>query len=206
MPRRSYRSTVREQAAASTRTAILDAAEALFAEHGYPRVAISSVAESAGVAQGTVYAAFGNKPALVVALMERAASDPSVEAAVSAVAAATSGGEIVALTVEGTGTIVRRHARTMDVLYGNESADPVIAGAVRRAEALQRERFAGIAARLAELGALREGLGVRDATRVLEYFVSPGSWHRLRRLGFSGKRAGEWLTDQVAHALLDQIR
>ncbi|MFE2498513.1 TetR family transcriptional regulator [Streptomyces scopuliridis] len=47
MSTRPYRSSVREQAAGLTRTAILDAAERLFAEHGYVRITIARVAEAA---------------------------------------------------------------------------------------------------------------------------------------------------------------
>lgn len=202
MTRRPYRSTVRERAAATTRSEILDAAEALFAEHGYTRVTITRVAEAAEVAQGTVYAAFGSKPALVVALTERAAADPAAARIASALGTAAGGGEIVALTVAAAGELVRRHARTMAVVYDNASADPAITAALERAESLQRARFDEVAARLAELGALRDGLARTDATRILEYYVGPGSWRRLRDLGRSWRGAEEWLADQVAYALL----
>ncbi|GAA3720215.1 helix-turn-helix domain-containing protein [Streptomyces tremellae] len=202
MSPRPYRSTVRERAAASTRNAILDAAESLFAEHGYPRVSVSRVAEAAEVAAGTVYASFGSKAALVVGLMERAAADEAVTRALAAVDAADSGGQVVALTLAGAGALLRRHGRAISVLYDNASADPDIAAAVERAEALQRERLDGIVARLADLGALRAGLARRDAVRVLEYYAGPPSWRRLRALGWSGRRAEEWLTDQVSYALL----
>ncbi|WP_329455560.1 TetR/AcrR family transcriptional regulator [Streptomyces sp. NBC_01497] len=202
MTRRPYRSTVRERSAATTRNSILDAAEALFAEHGYARVSITRVAEVADVAQGTVYAAFGSKPSLVVALMERAAGDETIIRTTSAVRSATSGPEIVALTVAGAGEIVRRHARTMAVLYDNASADPHITAAVGRAENLQRERFDLVSARLAELGLLRDGMTRADATRVLEYYTGPGSWRRLRSLEWSWRHAEEWLADQVSYAVL----
>jgi TetR/AcrR family transcriptional regulator len=55
-----------------TRRAILDAAEALFAESGYRRTRMEDVAEQADVAIGSIYGHFGNKDGLYLALVERA--------------------------------------------------------------------------------------------------------------------------------------
>lgn len=46
------------------------------------------------MAQGTVYASFGNKLALVRGLTERAAEDDRISSALSAIAKASDGGEI----------------------------------------------------------------------------------------------------------------
>ncbi|MEW2545027.1 TetR/AcrR family transcriptional regulator [Streptomyces sp. NPDC047002] len=202
MSPRPYRSTVRERAAASTRNAILDAAESLFAEHGYPRVSVSRVAEAAEVAAGTVYASFGSKPALVVGLMERAAAEAAVSRMLVAVEAAADGREIVALSVSAARRLVARHQRALAVLYDNASADPHIAAAVESAETLQRERFDRVVARLDALGALRPGSTPKEAALAFEYFLGPASWRRLRALGWSWHGAEAWLTDQVAYALL----
>lgn len=48
--------------------AILDAAEVVFARHGYHSAHISRIAAEAGVAAGTVYLYFKNKPDLLVSL------------------------------------------------------------------------------------------------------------------------------------------
>ena len=57
---------------AQTRLAILDVAERAFAESGYRRTRMEDVAEQADVAVGSIYAHFGNKDGLYVALVERA--------------------------------------------------------------------------------------------------------------------------------------
>lgn len=202
MTTRPYRSSRREQAAVATRNAILDAAEELFAAHGYARITIVRVAEAADVAANTVYATFGSKAALVVALMERAAADPAVGRTLEGVAAATDGVGIVRLTAAGTGATVRNHTRAMAVVYDNETADPRIAEAARRADSLQRERLAGIAGRLDELGALRDGVTRDEATDVLWYHLGQGSWRMLRRLGWDWGRSEEWLAGQVVMTLL----
>ncbi|MFD2795174.1 TetR/AcrR family transcriptional regulator [Promicromonospora vindobonensis] len=196
---------MREQAAASTRAAILDAAEALFAEHGYPRVTIARIAQGAGVAQGTVYASFGNKLALVRELTERAAEDDSIGTALSAIAKASDGREIAGLAVQSTGEVVRRHGRLMAVLVNNAAADTEIGEIFGGTEQLLRDRFRLIAARLATVGALRPGLTTARATDVLMYYLSPESWLRLRGLGWGWPACQDWLRRELPFALCGDL-
>lgn len=61
---------VQEQLAAARRTQILEAAAAVFAEKGFHPATIRDVARAAGVADGTIYNYFENKPALLLGLFE----------------------------------------------------------------------------------------------------------------------------------------
>src|SRR6266446_2327154 len=63
--KRRYKSPRRQEQAAETQTRILRAAHDLFASQGYGRTTIVEIAEAAGVAVETVYAAFHNKPTLL---------------------------------------------------------------------------------------------------------------------------------------------
>jgi AcrR family transcriptional regulator len=63
--KRSYRSTRRREQANETRRRIISAAHDLFVGNGYGRTTISEVANAAGVAVETVYAAYRNKPTLL---------------------------------------------------------------------------------------------------------------------------------------------
>ncbi|HET6296650.1 MAG TPA: TetR family transcriptional regulator [Kribbella sp.] len=69
-PRR-YDSPVREQRAQETRTAILDAAERLFATRGYVRTTLPTVATEAGVSLAMVKLAFGTKTELLLNVWHR---------------------------------------------------------------------------------------------------------------------------------------
>jgi AcrR family transcriptional regulator len=73
--KRRYDATRRRQAAARTRTAVLDAARQLFAERGYAATSMTEIASQAGVALDTVYAAVGRKPELARLLIETAISE-----------------------------------------------------------------------------------------------------------------------------------
>ena len=53
------------------REQILDAANALFADHGHEEVTVEDVARSAGAARGLVHHYFGGREAVYLALLER---------------------------------------------------------------------------------------------------------------------------------------
>jgi len=53
------------------RQAILDAAEALFLEYGYPSVSLSTIVQRSGGSLATIYQMFGNKQGLLHAIAVR---------------------------------------------------------------------------------------------------------------------------------------
>ena len=82
-PRRGYHSPRRQQQAAATRRSILDAAQRLFEEHGYPATTMEQVAAEAGVALKTVYVAFATKSGLLRALWDLRLKGDQDQAAVA---------------------------------------------------------------------------------------------------------------------------
>lgn len=68
--RRRYHSPRRQQQASETRAAIATAARELFAVHGWAGTRVRDVAQRAGVAEPTVYAAYGSKAGLARALVD----------------------------------------------------------------------------------------------------------------------------------------
>jgi AcrR family transcriptional regulator len=64
-----------EERKADTRRRLLDAAAALFAERGIDAVSIDAVAEEADRTSGAVYAHFGGKDGLAVALLDHLVDD-----------------------------------------------------------------------------------------------------------------------------------
>jgi AcrR family transcriptional regulator len=56
--------------AARNRAAVLDAAAALFREHGVEAVSMDAIAAAAGVGKGTLFRRFGDKAGLAVALLD----------------------------------------------------------------------------------------------------------------------------------------
>ena len=70
--RRPYVSPRHAELRRQTRRAVIGAARRLFADRGYSATTIEALADEAGVAVQTVYAAFGNKRSVLWALLETA--------------------------------------------------------------------------------------------------------------------------------------
>lgn len=202
MAGRTYRSPRREQAAADTRTAILDAAEELFVAHGYASTTVNQVAAAAEVAPNTVYTSIGGKPQLVVALIERAMDDPLIIASLDDIATLTDGEEIIFRLAAGTGATKRSQQHTIVIMLDNATADPTIAEAAERAIATLRQRFHRVAARLVAIKAVREGITPTRATAILWFYFGFTSWRELRGLGWTWKETERWLAEQAVTALL----
>ena len=77
--KRAYRSPLREEQARRTRDAVLTAARTCFLRDGYARTTMKAIAAEAGVAAQTVFSQ-GAKPALLLAVVDRAIVDPDVDA------------------------------------------------------------------------------------------------------------------------------
>src|ERR1041384_6492491 len=63
--------TVHSAPATDKRERILDAAEVIFAKHGFFASKVSDVAKEAGVADGTIYLYFKSKDDLLISLFEQ---------------------------------------------------------------------------------------------------------------------------------------
>jgi AcrR family transcriptional regulator len=81
------RSTYRQEQARATRERIAAAARALFAVHGYRMTSMAAIAQEAGVAERTVYTAFGAKREILSAICETWLEDARAREIVAAAVA-----------------------------------------------------------------------------------------------------------------------
>src|SRR5215813_10411969 len=72
---RPYHSPKHEAMRQATRQSVITAAGRLFSERGYAGSSIEAIAEAAGVAVPTVYAAFGNKRSILRAMLPAAVDE-----------------------------------------------------------------------------------------------------------------------------------
>jgi len=146
--KRRYDAAGRRQGAARTRTAILDAARQLFAERGYTATPMTAVADRAGVALDTVYAAVGRKPELARLLIETAISgtDQAIPAEqrdyVQAIQAALDAKTKIAIYAAAITAIAPRMALVLGIIQ-QAAAEPELAAlrteiAERRAANMRR--------------------------------------------------------------------
>ena len=201
MPR-SYRSVHRERAAAATREVILDAAEALFLEHGYAATTVAAIAERADVALTTIYGSVGNKAGIVLALIERGAGDPAIRSTTDEVRASdTASGAIEAL-VKGVRESIEDLLPVITVMYETALTDRSIASAVEAAEASYRRNMESLVDRLEEGGWLRSDVSHTDAVDIVWFFLGTPAWRTMHQLGWSWKKAAAWVTHELHHALV----
>jgi len=200
--RASYNSPRRQQAAAATREAIIEAAQELFACQGYARTTVAQIAEAARVAANTVYTSVGGKPQLLAAITESGAGDPDVAETLTAVARATDPAEVIRLTAAGTRRVNQRRTKAVAVLLDSAQADPAAAEMLRLAVRYYRDTLATLARRLEDLGAV-EPPDLNRAADVFWYLFGWTSWRTLvTDLGWSWDEAEQWLAQQGIDALL----
>ena len=206
MSRASYNSPRRQQAAAATREAIIEAAQELFACQGYARTTVAQVAEAAQVAANTVYTSVGGKPQLLAAITESGTGDPDVAETLTAVARATDAAEVIRLTAAGIRRVNQRRTKAVAVLLDSAQADPAGAEMLRLAVRYYRDTLATLARRLEDLGAV-EPPDLNRAADVFWYLFGWTSWRTLiTDLGWSWDEAEQWLTQRGVDALLRPAR
>ena len=205
--KRRYDATGRRQAAARTRTAILDAARQLFAERGYTATPMAAIAERAGVALDTVYATVGRKPALARLLIETAISgtDQAIPAEqrdyVQAIQAAPDAQTKIAVYAAAITAIAPRMALVLGIIQQAASAEPELAAlwteiADRRAANMRR-----FVADLAAVAPLRldpdEAADIVWATNAAEMYQL-----LVSQCGWTAQRYERFLTDTWQRLLL----
>jgi AcrR family transcriptional regulator len=210
-PARQYNSPRRQTQARETRAAILDAARTSFLERGYAATTVGDIAAAVGVSVETVYKAFGNKAGLVKAIFDVAIVGddepvPLQEREMVARIEAESDGR-KKLAIYGTEYATRaERAVPVQLLVRNAAASD--AGARAVLDQLNDERLAGMTAfaqHLADSRVLRKGVRANDARDILWLYTSPEVYERLVvERGWSAKRFGTWIADQLVAALLSR--
>jgi AcrR family transcriptional regulator len=208
-PRRSYHSPRRQQQAAATRQGILEAAQRLFEQRGYPATTMEQVAAEAGVALKTVYVAFATKSGLLRALWDLRLKGDQDRAGVAErpwyrEVIEEPGPERQLRANAANARMVKE--RIGGVLKILRSAAPVDADA----EALWRligtdfyDNQRAIVASLDAKGALRPGLEVAAATDILWALNHPDVWLLLvGERGWTPEQWERWFADTSCAQLL----
>jgi AcrR family transcriptional regulator len=202
--RASYNSPRRQQAAAATREAIIEAALELFACQGYARTTVAQIAEAARVAANTVYTSVGGKPQLLAAITDSGTGDPDVAETLTAVARTSDPAEVIRLTAAGTRQVNERRAKAVAVLLGSAQADPAAAEMLQVTVRYYRETLGTLAGRLQDLAAVQSP-DLNRAADIFWYLFSWTSWRTLiTDLGWSWDAAEQWLAQRGIDALLRQ--
>jgi AcrR family transcriptional regulator len=207
-PPRRYDSSRRQAQAAETRAQIQGAARSLFIERGYAGTTIKAIAEAAGVAEETVYSAFGSKGELLYGvLMKAILGDPPVHfrdrAEIQAVIREPDQRRQIHMFAETMTPVIEGYSAIWRVMRAAELSEPEIAGLVEQAI---RGRMGGMAEFVSALlshGPLRTGLTASAANEMVWLLASPDVHNQLRRdLGWSVDRYQSWLAESLERILL----
>jgi AcrR family transcriptional regulator len=207
-PRR-YDSSRRKLAAAQTRSLILAAARDLFVSHGYGTTTVAAIAERAGVAQDTVYAAVGTKPAIFRLLIESALSgrDEPVPWAQREYAvqmrAAVDVREKLSIYAAAVTVIQGRLAPLFVALRAAASANPELAQLGREISERRARNMRELAADLATTGELRSDVSLDEIADII-WSMNSSEYYALLVLerGWPPQRFQGWLLDAWTRLLL----
>jgi AcrR family transcriptional regulator len=197
--RRRYDSPLRTAQAASSRTAILEAARDLFVAQGYGATTVDQIAQRAGVSKPTVFSAVGNKAEVLKVVRDVAMSgddDPrpvTDREDVAAIAAAGDLDRAIDLTARHIADVAVRYHRVHEVIRGASGTDPVVAGLWETSE---RERRVGAGHLLDRLG---DPAIPRDrALDRLWLLMAPDNYDRLVvRRRWSRRDYEAWLAAEI---------
>ena len=202
--KRTYRSPRRREQAEETRRRILEAARRLFATRGYGGATMEAIAEDAGVAVQTVYAALGSKKGILMALLDEMAADADVAGMREAIAAAAGDPrrqlrESVAFTTR----IFAGGADLIELARSVSGVEPDLRELWVEGEARRHRRLTELVGTWHDAGALRAGLSPEEAVD-LAWALSGADLFRLLVVerGWSQRRFREHVVGLLEEALL----
>jgi AcrR family transcriptional regulator len=205
--KRRYDASKRREAAAHTRQAILDAALELFTDRGYAATPMTAIAQRAGVALDTVYAAVGRKAELARLLIETAISGgtqavPAEERGyVQAIRAADDAGTKIAIYASAMRGIAGRLAPVLSIIEQAAPAEPELAALWRQ---IAERRAANMHRFVADLTAVAElRVDPDDAADIVWATNAPELYQLLvSQRGWSPERYERFLADTWRRLLL----
>jgi AcrR family transcriptional regulator len=196
--------------ARQTKRAILGAARDLFVRQGYAATSIQAIADEAGVAVQTVYAAFGNKRTVLTEVLDVAIAgddDPATVNERDWMQPVFHEPDGAARLRAYAGAVRRIHDRAAEVFAAVAGAATADADAAALHEEAERRRRAGassVVSAVAEVASIRSDLDPGEAVDVLSLLNSWSTYqHLVLRLGWSLDRYESWLAVTMVDLLLE---
>jgi AcrR family transcriptional regulator len=207
--KRRYNSPRREEQAAATRRAILEAAQRLFEKDGYAATTMAAIAEEAAVALKTVYVAFETKSGVLRALWNMTLRGDLEDTPVGERPAFR---ELLAepdperqlrLNAAHSTRMKQKVGTVAQVIFSAAPTDPEIEALAKRMGTEYRDNQRRIVKSIAAKKALKRGLGVEKGADILWAINHPDVWHLLvGQRGWSPKQYEQWVADAACSQLL----
>jgi len=211
MARRPYSSKVRDEQAGETRARVVAAARDIFVEDGWQKATLAAVARRAGVSVETIYATFGNKPQLLLAVIQATARRRNPDVAVveqagpAAVVAAPDQRTALKLFAADIANLLAGVAPVVAVVREAARAEPEVDRVYRIIHQGRRENFALVAGALASKGRLRDDMSEAQAIEQIWRLASPELFLLMTGVeGLSEADYARWLEASLVRLLLPE--
>lgn len=196
------RANYRQLQAQMTRERIVDAARVLMSERGWVGATIDAIADEAGVATQTVFAAFGNKLGILAALREKMLRDSKIPELMRDIAAEPDAAKKLELWAELTRQQMESSYDIISIHRQAARADPQFAAEYRKVLDNRARHFAEFVNDLRHH--LARDIDTRTATDLLWTLSTEELWRELvDERGWSGSRYQEWLAATLVDQLLE---
>jgi AcrR family transcriptional regulator len=206
-PKRVYDASGRQERAARTRDAIVDAAGQRFLRDGYAATTVAAVASDVGISDHTIYKAFGGKPGLLRAIRAQALQGqgpvPAEQRSDQITATEPDAGRIIdawgALTAE----VAPLVAPVLLLIREAAAADPEVGALGEELDTDRLRRMTDNARQLDAGGQLRTNMSAAEVADVLFTYSAPELYELLViKRGWSPPRYGEFIAEALKNALL----
>jgi AcrR family transcriptional regulator len=190
---------LRDRREALTLHTILSAARTLFAENGYARTPIRTIAKEAGIAPQTIYAHFGSKAGVLAGLVDLMDEEAGLPDLMAEAAELTDPVELLGLLAKASRQVRERCGDIVAMLRSGAAVDPEIAAT--QAEGARRNRL-GVEMVIERIRGMGHSLDPR-ATDIAVALMSAGVHDSLVvDSGWSSEDYEAWLTRTLMFALL----
>ena len=210
-PRRPYNSPRRQQQAAATRQAILEAAERLFLQDGYPATTMDAIAAEAGVSLKTAYLPFSTKSGLLRTLWHLLLRGGEGDAPVAErawfreVLEEPDPEHQLRLAARNSRAVKERAGALMGVIRSAAPMDSDLDGLWSRIQTDFYDNQRSIVKSLHTKKALRPGLDVTRAADILWTLNHPDLWQLLvGQRGWTPEQWERWFADTTRWELLGE--
>jgi AcrR family transcriptional regulator len=193
----------REEYADQTRAAVIAAARQLFAENGFFQTKVEQIAKLSRVSPATVYAQCGGKQGLLRLLMDSFTQSQVVAESYQESLAAADAALIMQTLSAAYLQITKQWGDVIRVVIDVAPHDSESAAVLATAHKRHNHNLAHICRHLEDIGALRDDVDARLATRTITYFYGIDGLLRTRDVfGWSLERSNQWLLAHASAAVL----
>jgi len=201
--KRAYRSALRSEQAAATRSRLLVAAQEAFSSRGYPGATIEDIAAAAGVSVPAVYWTFGNKQKLLRAVLEGVGADVRLGPRIADILAEHDPCRQLHLIAELASALWQAGATLLRGVERARGTDPTFDAWFREIDEERRRGQRPVVERLARRGQLRSGASIDEGTDLLFVLSGPSLYLQLvEDRGWAITAYEIWLTRLLCQTLL----